>query len=92
MLERTPFHSPIKHLVFSIAALMGGFSITFLGYIIGGFILLPGWSLAKLFFEDTGGESLLAPIVIINTAFYAVVVYLILSLTIRSGKRQEPVR
>ena len=65
----------MRHLIWIAIALAIGFVLTFLFYVIGGVWVKPALFLARIFFEDRGGESLMLPYLVINTVLCALLIY-----------------
>lgn len=69
----------MRHLVFIVIALASGYCLTLVFYYVGGVLVLPALSLARVFAADRGGDSLLVPFTVINTtALCAVLIYTVL--------------
>src|SRR5260221_9230036 len=66
----------LKHLLFVVIAVVGGYAVTLLCYMVG--LVQPSLYLARLVAEDRGGDTLLVPFLVINTGLSAVGIYLIL--------------
>jgi hypothetical protein len=61
-----------------LIAVVSGYGLTLIFYFVGEPFVLPGLSLARLLAADRGGDSLLMPFMLINTALCAVLVYAVL--------------
>ena len=65
----------MRHLIFILIALVSGYCLTLVFYMVGGALVLPALLLARMFAADRGGDSLLMPFTVINTAICAVLIY-----------------
>jgi hypothetical protein len=77
----------MRHLSYVVIAVAAGFGLTLASYMVGGPLVWPALSLARLFAEDRGGESLLAPFLVVSVVLYAALVYVALWLVGRSSKK-----
>jgi phage shock protein PspC (stress-responsive transcriptional regulator) len=66
----------MKHVLFIVIAVVGGYGVTLLCYIAG--LVQPSLFLARLVAEDRGGDTLIVHFLVINTVLSAVGIYLIL--------------
>ena len=66
----------MKHLLFVVIAVVGGYGVTLLCYMVG--LVEPSLYLARLVADDRGGDTLLVPFLVINTTLSAIGIYLIL--------------
>jgi hypothetical protein len=78
----------MKHLLFVVIAVVGGYAVTLFCYMVG--FVQPSLCLARLVAEDRGGDTLLVPFLVINTGLSAIGIYLILWLVTRK-RRPGPV-
>ncbi len=76
----------MRHFIYIMISLVLGYSLTLIFYMIGGILVQPALFLAKLFTEDRGGDSLLFPFTIINTAFCSLLIYATLRWAIKNFK------
>ena len=68
----------VRPLSLLIASVIAGYGLTLFCYMIGGVLVQPSLFLAKLLFDDRGGDSLILPFGIINTVICSILIYAIL--------------
>ena len=78
----------MKHLLFVVIAVVGGYGVTLLCYMVG--LVQPSLYLARLVADDRGGDTLLVPFLVITTTLSAIGIYLILWFFTRR-RRTDPV-
>lgn len=76
----------MRHLACFVIAVVVGFGLTLVFYFVGGPLVRPALYLAGLFAVDRGGDSMLGPFLILNTALCAALVYAALCLVGRALK------
>ena len=76
----------IRHLAYLVIAVVAGCGLTLVFYMVGAPFVLSALYLARLFAEDRGGDSLLGPFLVANTALCAALVYATLCLIGRAVK------
>lgn len=65
----------MRNVVFAVIAILIGYGITLLFYMLGEPLVSPSLFLARQLSSDRGGDSLLPAFIIINTLICAIVIY-----------------
>ena len=66
----------MKTLLFIVISVVGGYGFTLFCYMVS--LVQPGLFLARLVGDDRGGDTILGPFLVINTALSAIGIYLVL--------------
>ena len=68
----------MRNVLYAGIAILIGYAITLLFYMVGQPLVAPSLFLARLLAQDRGGDSLLPAFIVINTLICAVVIYVLL--------------
>jgi hypothetical protein len=68
----------MRNVLFALIAILIGYGLTLVFYMVGQPLVAPSLFLARLLAQDRGGDSLLPAFMIINTLICAVVIYCLL--------------
>jgi hypothetical protein len=66
----------MRYLIYAIIAILVGYGLTLVFYMVGGPFVQPALLLASLFADDEGGDTLLPAFLVINTFLCSIPVYL----------------
>ena len=73
--RRSDIKPLMRHVLFALIAILIGYGITLVFYMVGQPLVAPSLFLARLLTQDRGGDSLLPAFIVINTLICAVVIY-----------------
>jgi hypothetical protein len=76
----------MRHLLYPVVAVVSGFGLSLLFYMVGSPLVDPALYLARLFAVNRGGDTMLGPYFVANTALCAVLTYAVLYLAERVAK------
>jgi hypothetical protein len=65
----------MRQLIYAVIAILAGYGLTLVFYVIGDPFVRPALALARLLNGDRGGDSLLPTFLVINTMVCSLLVY-----------------
>ena len=66
----------MRQLIYAVIAILAGYGLTLVFYMIGGPFVQPALALARLLNDDRGGDGLLPTFLVINTMICSLLVYI----------------